>query len=100
MSKRFAISLILPLLLASLTASCCKDRVCPKPVQPAPRTVIAEPLECKLPSLPLPLTKPVGFPSPDGAQIFVSLTDWATLGAYVLGLHQWIEAAAPCIEGK
>lgn len=30
----------------------------------------------------------------------MSITDAALLAEYVIALHQWIEAAAPCIEGK
>jgi hypothetical protein len=86
-------------LLSSFTVCCRAAPSCPKPVPPAPVTIIAEPIACNLPALPSPITRAIGFPSPDGQQIFVSVTDFADLGAYVLGLHQWIEAAAPCITG-
>jgi hypothetical protein len=45
----------------------------------------------------MPLSKAVGYPSPDGQSIYVSVSDWASVGGYVLGLHNWIIAAADCI---
>jgi hypothetical protein len=90
--------MLMPLLIASI-ASC---KTCPpvsKPVPPPPRIVIAESIVCDLPPLPAPLAKPVGFPSPDGQSIYVSLTDFTLLASYILGLHQWVEAASGCIKG-
>ena len=63
-------------------------------------TVIAEPLACNLPALPSPLTKPVGFPSPDGQSIYMSISDAALLIGYVSGLTDWIVAASTCIEAR
>jgi hypothetical protein len=51
--------------------------------------------ECVLPPLPQPVTF-VGFP--DGERIFVTKTDLADLGRYLLGMRQWIEAASSCLE--
>ncbi len=80
-----------------LVASCASCPKCPKPVPPPPVTVIAEPLVCDLPALPESLAKAVGYPSPDGKSIYITVTDYAALGSYVLGLHQWITAASACI---
>lgn len=63
-------------------------------------TVIAEPLACNLPDLPAPLTDAVGYPAHDGSAIYVSKSDWAQVGGYLLGLQQWIIAASGCITGR
>ena len=98
--QRFG-TLLLPLLLVSAIASCrAHCPTCPKPVPPAPVTVVATPLVCDLPELPSQLPDAVGFPSPDGQSIYVSLSDWSILIDHVLGLYQWIDSAAPCIEAR
>jgi len=92
--------LLLLTLLASATPSCrAHCPACPRPAKPLPVTVIAEPLACQLPELPMGLPEAVGFPSPDGQSIFVSVSDWATLSDYALGLNAWIWAAAECMTG-
>ena len=63
-------------------------------------TVIAEPLSCLLPDLPSPLGKQVGYPSPDGQSIYLSVSDAALLIGYIGGLHSWIVAASGCIEAR
>jgi hypothetical protein len=63
-------------------------------------TVVATPLTCDLPTLPLPLTDPVGYPSPDGQSIYLSTTDAARIMDYLIGLQDWIDSAAPCIEAR
>jgi hypothetical protein len=66
-------------------------------VTPVPVTVIAEPIVCDLPPLPDPLSKPVGFPSPDGQSILVSISDMALVVGYVSAMRAWIMAATGCI---
>ena len=73
---------------------------CPKPIPPPPVTVIAAPVACNLPALPMPLSEAIGFPAPDGHGIYVSLSDWARLGGYLTGVAAWIDAAGPCIVGR
>lgn len=92
-------ALVMPLLLSTLLVASCRPRcpACPKPVTPAPVTVIAEPLACNLPALPMPIAKPIGFPSPDGQSIYMSTSDAALLVDYLMSMRGWIEAAAPCL---
>lgn len=63
---------------------------------PAPVVTVAEPVECRLPELPLPF-EIVGMASPDG--IVVTKTDAANIAAYVLAQTAWIRAASVCIGG-
>jgi len=62
-------------------------------------TVIAEPLECNLPDLPGPFANAVGYPSPDGQTIYVSISDFAALGGYLLAMRLWIDSASGCLTG-
>ena len=53
--------------------------------------------ECNLPPLPDPIEpKIVGFPTPE--TIVVTKTDMIAIVRYVSSLHDWVHAAAGCIE--
>lgn len=95
MTRRLLAYPIAAIAIGWLILGCCPK---PKPVIPGPPVVtVADPIECLTPPLPLPLTAPIGFPAPDGQSIYVSLSDWARLADYLLGMRNWIEAAQPCI---
>lgn len=85
-----------PMLLALAATSCSAH--CPPCAALPPQTVVAKAPECHLPELPAPPSKLVGFPSPDGQNIFVSRSDWAQLVGIVEGMSNWIVAAVPCLE--
>lgn len=96
-SRSATLMILLPLWMLS-TASCCGT--CPDPVVPVtppPKVVVRDPAPCHLPTLPTPL-RLVGFPEAD--RIYVTKTDLADLGRYVLGLQSWIMKAAECLEGR
>ena len=82
--------------------SCCHPD-CPtlpaRGVTPAPVVTVAPPLPCELPELPGPIQM-VGFPSPDGQQIYVSTTDFRNFAVYLAGMRAWIVAAAICLEHR
>lgn len=84
-----------------LTCSLCLFLSCrrPSPVAPTPDPIpslIPSP-ECHLPPLPDPIEpKVVGFPTPE--TVMVSKSDMVEIISYVTGLHDWIRAAAACIE--
>ena len=91
------LGLVLGCLIVALT-SCAHS--CPKQLPPPPVTVVAEPLYCNLPTLPVPLTDPIGYPAPDGVGIYVLVSDWAKLARYLMGLQGWIESATPCLTSQ
>ena len=85
-----------------LVASCCaKPKPCPtlpvRPVSDPVVTVVAERPPCALPELPQPIPF-VGFPSPDGTQVYVSTTDMRSLAVYLASLRGWIASAAGCLQ--
>lgn len=85
-----------------LVASCCaKPKPCPTlPVRPVSEpvvTVVAERPPCALPELPQPIPF-VGFPSPDGTQIYVSTSDVKALAIYLASLRGWVQAASACLQ--
>ena len=90
-------------LVALLIAAGCSKNcpTCPtlpvRPVSPPVKVITLDPPTCTLPELPQPFV-PVGYPSPDGQQIYVSRTDMAKLGVYLAGIRDWIETAAGCLE--
>ena len=88
---------IVGFIIGSILVALSACHTCPKPIPPPPVTVVAEPLQCDLPPLPLPLADPVGYPAPDAAGIYVSVSGWSKLAGYLLGLRNWIIAAQPCI---
>lgn len=62
---------------------------------PVPVTVVADPVECRLPELPQPFEL-VGMASPDG--IVITKTDAANIASYVMAQTAWIRAATACIS--
>jgi len=78
-----------------LSLSAC-SRAAQKPIEP-PRVEIVPPPTCDLPPLPDPIEpKVVGFPTPE--TVMVSREDMVSIISYVTGLHDWVHAAAGCIE--
>jgi hypothetical protein len=90
------------LVLPALALACRKP--CPAcatlPVRPVSEPVVvqvAPRAKCALPDLPQPIPF-VGFPSPDGQQIYVSTTDMKALAVYLAEMRGWITSAAVCLE--
>jgi hypothetical protein len=68
----------------------------PKPVEP-PHVAYVSPPSCNLPELPEPIAPTiVGWPTPD--EIVVSKSDMVAVLSYVQALHDWVFAAAACIQ--
>jgi hypothetical protein len=68
----------------------------PAPIEP-PHVVIAPRPTCNLPELPAPIEpKVVGFPTPD--EVVVSKSDMVAILDYVQAMHDWIGAAAGCLQ--
>jgi hypothetical protein len=58
---------------------------------------LIRPPTCDLPPLPDPIEPTVvGFPTPE--TVMVSKSDMVSIISYVTGLHDWIRAAAGCLE--
>ena len=88
-------------ILLVVTSCCAKPKPCPTlPVRPLSDpvvTIIAPRPPCGLPELPQPIPF-VGFPSPDGTQIYVSKTDMAGLAIYLSQIREWITSASACLQ--
>lgn len=61
---------------------------------PPPVTIVAEPIECPLPELPV-AAKPIGMATPNG--IVVTRSDLEDVAREIQGLRDWIVSAAICI---
>ena len=84
-----------------LTCSLCLLLSCrrPGPVAPTPpeQPYSIHSPTCDLPALPDSIEpKVVGWPTPE--QVVVSKSDMIGIITYVTGLHDWIRAAAACLE--
>lgn len=66
------------------------------PIQPPTVSLIPSPT-CDLPALPEPIEPQiVGLPTAE--TVMVSRSDMGAIVGYVTGLHDWIRAAAACLE--
>ena len=89
-------SAVMAVLMLLVTLVSC-SRPAPKCPTPPPVTVIAPRVPCDLPAIPAPFGAAIGFPSPDGQSIYVSKTEWANLGGYLMGISEWVIAVRDCI---
>jgi hypothetical protein len=87
---------VIRLALIAVLASACggKCPACPtlpvRPVSEPVKVITIDPPRCVLPDLPEPF-KMVGYPSPDGQQIYMSKTDVAQLAVYLAALRNWVQ---------
>ena len=89
--------ILLPLLLACRKPCPACATLPVRPVSEPVVTVVAPRPPCVLPELPQPIPF-VGFPSPDGSQIYVSVTDMRALAVYLAGMRAWITGASVCLQ--
>lgn len=93
--------LLVAVILVVVASCCSKPKPGPtlpvRPVSPEVVTIVAPETPCELPELPQPIPF-VGFPSPDGSQIYVSTSDMRALAVYLAGMRAWITAASVCME--